>query len=106
MGISLSRRDHKPIPKIPALKDPVILYVDTSTESLKVKTLLEEAGISPYLTTGQVGPLERRPLVLYDGGIYQGLDEIRSLIHLLDFWTGQPTCSLVFQDEKACKTLP
>ncbi|MBW2063368.1 MAG: hypothetical protein JRJ03_00405 [Deltaproteobacteria bacterium] len=106
MVTGIRKKNHKFIPKIPALKDPIILYMNNSEESQKAEAMLKEAGISPYVTTGRVEPLERKPLVLYGGGIYQGLNEIRSLIHLLAFWVTQPSCTLVFRDKEACKNHP
>ena len=88
--------------RVPTLKDPVILYADGSSESDAAKALLKDAGISPFVTEGRVEPLERKPLVLYNGGTYQGIDEIRSLLQLLSFWVSQPVCSLVFKNEEAC----
>jgi hypothetical protein len=104
MRIGVPNKNHRRIPKIPALKDPIILYIDNAPESRKAKALLEKSGLSPFLETGRVEPSQKKPLVLYNGGIYQGLSEIQSLLRLLSFWTEQPVCSLVFADGAACKT--
>lgn len=100
----MRKKNEKRQPHIPPLKDPVILYIDKSKESRKAKTLLKKAGIRAFVTEGKVEPLERKPLVLYNGGTYQGLDEIRSLLRLLSFWTGQPVCTLVFKDKEGCES--
>ena len=100
MSTKISNTNRMRNSKLPPLKDPVILYIDDSSESRKAKTLLKKAGISPFLANGRVGPFERKPLLLYNGGTYQGLNEIRSLLRLLKFWTKHPVSSLVFQNPK------
>ncbi len=93
----------QPLPnvKVRPLKDPVILYVDRSGESDRAKKLLEKAGITPFVTEGSVEPLQRKPLVVYGGGVYQGFQEILSLLRLLQFWSGQPMRRDIFADESA-----
>jgi hypothetical protein len=75
--------------RIRPLKGPVILYVDDSTESSQAKKLLGSVGISPFVTNGPVEPLDTKPLVIYHGGFYRGLNEIRGLVNLLHFWSAQ-----------------
>ena len=73
------------------LKDRLVLYVDESAESNQAKDLLQSVGISPYVTDGPVEPLDRKPLVIYSGGYYSGLAEIKELVDLLGFWNDQPS---------------
>ena len=76
--------------RIRPLKDQVILYVDESPESREAVQLLYSVGISPFVTNGAVGPLDRKPLVIYHGGFYRGMQEIKGLVDLLGFWSNQP----------------
>lgn len=76
-------------PQIRPLKDHLFLYVDDTTESRQAEQLLHSVGISPFVTDGSVGPLDRKPLVIYHGGFYRGLQEIRGLVDLLGFWSSQ-----------------
>ena len=75
--------------RIRPLKNPLILYVDDTTESRQAEQLLHSVGISPFVTDGAVGPLDRTPLVIYHGGFYRGLQEIKALVDLLGFWSKQ-----------------
>lgn len=79
------------IAQIRPLKDRLILYVDETAESSQAKELLRSVGISPYVTDGPVEPLDRKPLVIYHGGFYRGLNEIQELVDLLGFWNQQPS---------------
>ena len=74
-------------PRIPPLLDPVILYVNKGRESKRAKTLLEYVGIEPFITDGPVRQLQKKPLALWCGGVYQGLDKIRGLISFLESWS-------------------
>jgi len=76
--------------RIRPLKDHLILYVDESNESREAEELLQSVGISPFVTDGAVGPFDTKPLVIYHGGFYRGLSEIRGLVNLLHFWSNQP----------------
>lgn len=76
--------------RIRPLKDQVILYVDESAESREAEQLLCSVGITPFVTNGAVGPLDRKPLVIYHGGFYRGMQEIKGLVDLLRFWSNQP----------------
>jgi hypothetical protein len=90
----------KKVPQILPLKDIVFLYVDSREESRKAVKLLKKAGISPFITKGSVGPLERKPLVQFNGGTYQGLKEIRELLELLAFWSKMhPDWDSIFKKE-------
>jgi hypothetical protein len=73
--------------KIRPLKNSVVLYIDNSPMSRKAKEVLSQAGISASITNGRVEPFQRKPLVLYCGGTYQGLKEIHGLVNLLKFWS-------------------
>lgn len=77
------------IGKVRPLKDHVILYVDESLNSHSAVELLKNVGIKPYITNGTVEPFEEKPLAIYAGGIYQGLEDIRGLVSLLSFWSAQ-----------------
>ena len=74
---------------IPSLKDPMLLYLDDRSESHQAKELIESTGLTPFVTYDPVDPLQRKPLVLYSGGTYQGVDEIQGLLSLLTFWSQQ-----------------
>jgi hypothetical protein len=76
--------------KIRALRDPLLLCLDKSPESAQVKKLLEVAGVSHQLTDCRLEPLQRKPLVLFGAGIYQGLEQVQGLVRLLAFWSSQP----------------
>jgi len=88
---------HKP--RIRPLIDPVILYVDKKAESKRAKSLLEQAGIEPFVTEGPVGALKRKPLALWCGGKYQGLDKICGLVSLLEFWSAQDIERGIFKNK-------
>jgi hypothetical protein len=62
------------------LRHRLILYRDDSTESRRAELRIKREGISPVVTTGPVEPLQRKPLVIYEGGIYEGLNEIVELL--------------------------
>jgi hypothetical protein len=87
-------------PRIRPLKDPLILYVNDTIESELAKEYIEAAGITPFITDGPVEPLERKPLVIHGGGFYQGLDEIKGLLNLLEFWSNQPIERSVFKNSE------
>jgi hypothetical protein len=57
---------------------PVVLYVDESDESREAKRLLEQAGVSPIISHGQVDLYQRTPLLLCVGATFQGLDGIKT----------------------------
>lgn len=80
------------------LRNPLILYTDDSSESREAQTLLESVGISPFLIHDPVEPGQRNPLVIYTGGEYQGLERIRGLVNLLEFWSTQPIDHRIFTD--------
>ena len=73
------------------LKNRVILYIDDTTESQKAQELLRSVGVSADVTDGPVGPLDKKPLVIYQGGFYNGLQEIKQLVDLWQFWNEQPS---------------
>lgn len=77
------------IQTVGALKSPITLYVDDSYESSRARECLEVAGVTAYITDGPIEPLERKPLAIYRGGIYQGLTEIESLLTSLAFWRAE-----------------
>lgn len=77
----------KNLPKLPPLRDVVILYVDNRPESRQAQELLRIAGITPFVTDGPVEPLERKPLLLYNGGRYQGSQSIYEWLKLLEHWS-------------------
>ncbi len=83
--------------RIRPLRDQLILYVDNTRESREAQELIEEAGLDPYITYAPVGPLQRKPLILYGGGVYQRLQEIRGLLALLEFWSNQPIKRSIFR---------
>lgn len=83
--------------RVRPLKDTVILYADDSIETARAKEFLEAAGVFPFVTDGPVEPLQRKPLVIYGGGYYQGLHEIRGLLDLLEFWSNQPIARTIFK---------
>jgi hypothetical protein len=87
--------------KLRPLKDPLVLYADRSRESREAEKLLRAAGISPFLADRAVEPLQKKPLVVYGGGVYQGLDEIVGLLRLLQFWSEQSIRRDVFRDSSA-----
>lgn len=84
-----SNADKDKVYNIRPLRESPILFVDSSEESKKVETLLKTAGLDVITMDGQVEPWERKPLLLFNGGYYEGLDSIRELLELLEFWSSQ-----------------
>src|SRR5882724_11579800 len=70
-------------PHIRPLREPITIYVDDSSESASAKRVLGEVGAHIVPTSGPVEPLNRKPLAIYLGGVYQGLEEITGLRDLL-----------------------
>ncbi len=77
--------------RIRPLKGRIILYVDGTKESRQAKQLLDSAGITTFVVDGPVEPLDRKPLLIYHGGFYRGLNEIQDLLGLLEFWSNHST---------------
>ena len=71
---------------LPPLLGSVILYADDSPESAAVQSLLAQAGIHPFVTDGIVEPLQRKPLILFWGGCFQGVSGCEGLLRLLRHW--------------------
>ncbi len=85
--------------KLPPLRDQVILYIDASERSTEVKKLLNRAGVSFFETAGSVGPLQRKPALLYGGAVYQGVEEIQGFVRLLEHWNLTGLSPEIFCDD-------
>lgn len=80
------------------LRDPMILYVDGSRESYEAETLLRTSGIVPFVTSDPTEPLKHKPLLLYSGACFQGLEAINGLVRMIDHWKQQGIATGVFAD--------
>lgn len=77
------------------------LLADDSVDSKEALRILTSAGIHPRVTVGNLRPGQARPLVLYRGATYQGLDQIKDLISHLIYLSGHSPSSQEFQQGAA-----
>ncbi|MBI4093394.1 hypothetical protein HY417_00365 [Candidatus Kaiserbacteria bacterium] len=80
-----------PSNQIPPLAQPVVLYCDETAESAKAAAVLDglwmEKKQQPFpLDWSRPQMRVRRPAAVFDGGIWEGLDEIQALLVALRYW--------------------